>query len=122
MPGYVKSVLDQIMKFQDPTNKASIGEILCPSQGVSSRKIRINNFEKDLLQSGKLKGSFSDIFDLGDLVGTELSELLNLGGVFVSEFFEDIAEQMEDNIELGLFRDTCQVEFRLETGGLAAFL
>ena len=74
------------------------------------------------MQSGKLSGTYSDIYDLGDLLGAELSDLLNLGGVFVSEFFEEVVELMQDNIEIGLFRDSCNVELRIETGGLAELL
>lgn len=70
MPGYVKIVLDQILKFQDPANKSTLGETLCPSSGVAVKNLRITNFEKDLLTSGKLNGTFSDIFDLGDALGT----------------------------------------------------
>lgn len=91
MPEYVKSTLDLILKFQDRSSKSTIGEVLSPSDGSTGRSMRVSNFEKDLVQTGKVKGQFSDIFDLGDTVGEPLSQLMGLGGVFISDFIEQVS-------------------------------
>lgn len=127
LPDFAKIVLNQILSFKgENTNSNELGEILSPdTDDEESRKksFFLDNFYtklQDKLSEDTV--TYSDIYDLSDILGKHVSSLLNMGGIFVHEFFEGLIDQSADEIELGIVRWNCHVELGVKTGGLVEFL
>lgn len=127
VPGYLQSVLVQILKFKDPNAVlASIAQIISPdnlSEDKKVTKVSLDNFKSKIEEKLSSSNShFADLFDLGDYLGNEISSHLNMGGIFVKEMFEGVLDQATDNVEIGIFRWGCHVEVGIQIDGLMEFL
>lgn len=127
VPGYVKSILNQILGFKNSeTTTEQIGEILSPTDVEENKRFKstfLDNFNAKIQE--KLADSdqhYADIYDLSDILGKEISSVLNMGGIFVNEFFEGLIDQSADEFEIGIVRWNCHVELGVKSGGLIEYL
>ena len=126
-PGYVKSILNQILGFRDSnTTISELGQLLSPHEATDEDRVTnvyLDNFHTKIQEKLADEGThFADIFDLSDSLGKEVSSLLNLGGIFVNEFFEGLLEQAADDFEIGILKWNCHVELGLKSEGLMDYM
>lgn len=127
VPGYIKSIINNIIKFKNP--KASvekIGEILAPVNVADKDRVTqvfIDNITEQLtMKLADDPTHFADIFDLSDIVGAQMSDFMNLGGVFFSHFVKGLLGQLSDELEVGVFKLNCHIELGVKSNGLIEFL
>ncbi len=127
VPGYLQSIITQILKFKDSTATInSLGSTLCPPNLPEDKKVTkvsLDNFRSKVQE--KLSGNtshFADVLDLSDILGKEISDLVNLGGVFVNECVEGVLALATDDIEIGIFSWDCHVELGVQINGTMELL